>query len=212
MSLSRLLIRHFCDQIRLYADTQHLQDQIITAQKQLQQVNKIYVIYYNQCWTDITFKKDDLMLINERNISVNKQIKKLHWKKLSSFKIQCVINQLLYELNLSENCNIYNMFNVTLLKLFWDTHHMFSMLAKKNLLLNQDNEWEVKAIMNSWIYNSRLQYKDKDVKIFMLRTLTNQNLSIQYSVSVTKRPFICMKTSSAVFKIVFYNRDMTEWL
>ena len=59
----------------------------MTAQKQLQQVNKIYVSYYNQHWMNITFKEDNLVLINEKNVSVNKQIKKLHWKKLSSFKI-----------------------------------------------------------------------------------------------------------------------------
>ena len=35
MSLSRLSIRHSCEQIRLYADMQCLQDQIITAQEQL---------------------------------------------------------------------------------------------------------------------------------------------------------------------------------
>ena len=87
MSLSRLSIRHSQGQIRLYADTQHLQDQITTAQKQLQQVNEIYVSYYNQCWTEIMFKEDNLVLINEKNVSVNKQTKKLHWKKLSSFKI-----------------------------------------------------------------------------------------------------------------------------
>ena len=92
ISLSRLSIRHSQGQIRLYADTQHLQDQITTAQKQLQQVNEIYVSYYNQCWTEIMFKEDNLVLINEKNVSVNKQIKKLHWKKLSSFKIWCVIS------------------------------------------------------------------------------------------------------------------------
>ena len=98
------------------------------------------------------------MLINEKNISVNKQTKKLHWKKLSLFKVQYVLNWSLYKLNLSGNCNIYNVFNVTLLKLFWDTHYVFSALAEKDLLLNQNNEWEVKIIVNSWIQDSRLQY------------------------------------------------------
>ena len=70
------------------------------------------------------------------NISVNKQTKKLHWKKLSSFKVQCVLNWSLYKLNLSENYNIYNVFNVTLLKLFWGTRYVFSALAEKDLLLN----------------------------------------------------------------------------
>ena len=158
MSLSRLSIRHSQGQIRLYADTQHLQDQITTAQKQLQQVNEIYVSYYNQCWTEIMFKEDNLVLINEKNVLVNKQIKKLHWKKLSSFKIQHMISWLLYKLDLSENHNIYNIFNVDLLKLFWDTHHIFSTLAEKDLLLNQNNEWEVKVIINSCIQNNRLQY------------------------------------------------------
>ena len=35
---------------------------------------------------------------------------------------------------------------------------MFPALAGKDLLLNQDNEWEVKAIMNSCVHNGRLQY------------------------------------------------------
>ena len=158
MSLSRSFIRHSYEQIKLYADMQCLQNQITTAQEQLQQINKMYVSYYNQHWTEITFKKDNLVLINEKNVSVNKQIKKLHWKKLSLFKIQWVLNWLLYELDLSEDQNIYNVFNVTLLELFWDTHYVFFTLTEKDLLLNQNNEWEVKVIINSWIQNSRLQY------------------------------------------------------
>ena len=158
MSLSKPSIRHFWEQIRLYADTQCLQDQITAAQKWLWQVNEIYVSYYNQCWIKITFKEGNLVLINEKNVSVNKQTKKLHWKKLSSFKVWCVISWSLYELDLSENCNIYNIYNVALLKLFWDTHYVFSTLTEKNLLLNQNNEWEVKVIINSCIQNNRLQY------------------------------------------------------
>ena len=64
------------------------------------------------------FKKDNLVLINEKNVSVNKQIKKLHWKKLNLFKIQYVLNWLSYELNLSEDQNIYNVFKIALLELF----------------------------------------------------------------------------------------------
>ena len=64
------------------------------------------------------FKEGDLVLINGKNVSVDKQTKKLHWKKLDPFKVQCVVNALLYKLNILENCNIYNVFNVVLLKLF----------------------------------------------------------------------------------------------
>ena len=98
------------------------------------------------------------MLINEKNVLVNKQIKKLHWKKLSSFKVWHIVSWSAYELNLLKNQNIYNVFNVTLLELFWDTHHVFSMLTEKDLLHNWDNKWEVEVIMNSWVQNSRLQY------------------------------------------------------
>ena len=104
------------------------------------------------------FKEDNLVLINEKNVSVNKQMKKLHWKKLSSFKIQHMISWLLYELDLSENHNIYNVYNVALLKLFWDTHYVFSTLTEKDLLLNQNNKWEVEAIINNCIWDNRLQY------------------------------------------------------
>ena len=158
MSLSRSPIRHSWGQIRFYADAQHLQDQITMTQKQLWQVNEIYVSYYNQHWTEIMFKEDNLVLVNEKNVSVNKQTKKLHWKKLSSFKIQCVISWLSYELDLSENCNIYNVYNVALLKLFWDTHYVSSTLTEKDLLLNQNNKWEIKVIINNCVQNNRLQY------------------------------------------------------
>ena len=86
------------------------------------------------------FKEGDLVLINEKNVSVDKQMKKLHWKKLDSFKVQHVISQSLYKLNLSENQNIYNVFNVTLLEPFQGTHYVFPALAGKDLLLNQDNK------------------------------------------------------------------------
>ena len=69
-------------------------------------------------------------------MSVNKQMKKLHWKKLDPFKIQCVISQLSYKLNLSEDQNIYNVFNVTLLESFQGTHYVSPALAGKDLLLN----------------------------------------------------------------------------
>ena len=66
----------------------------------------------------IMFKEGNLVLVNEKNVSVDKQTKKLHWKKLDPFKVQHVISQSLYELDLSEDQNIYNMFNVALLKSF----------------------------------------------------------------------------------------------
>ena len=63
----------------------------------------MYTSYYNQRQMEIMFKGGNLVLVNEKNVSVNKQMKKLHWKKLSPFKVQCVISQSLYKLDLSED-------------------------------------------------------------------------------------------------------------
>ena len=67
---------------------------------------------------EITFKEGDLVLVNGKNVSVDKQTKKLHWKKLGPFKVQRVISQSSYKLNLPEDQNIYNVFNIALLEPF----------------------------------------------------------------------------------------------
>ena len=82
IDLSRLPIRHLYGQIRPYADAQQLRDQISTTRERLQQANKVYAQYYNKHRTDKKYNKGDLVLINGKNVSVDKQTKKLHWKKL----------------------------------------------------------------------------------------------------------------------------------
>ena len=104
------------------------------------------------------FKEGDLILINGKNVSVDKQTKKLHWKKLSPFKVQHVVNTSLYKLDISENYNIYNVFNVVLLKLFQGEHYVSLTLTAKDMLLNQDNEFEVKVIIDSYVSDRRLKY------------------------------------------------------
>ena len=88
MGLNRPLIQHSQGQIRPYVDAQQLQDQITMTWEWLQQANEIYARYYNQYQTDITFAEGNLILVNRKNVSVDKQTKKLHWKKLGPFKIQ----------------------------------------------------------------------------------------------------------------------------
>ena len=78
----------------------------------------MYARYYNQHQTDITFAEGNLILVNGQNVSVDKQTKKLHWKKLGPFKIQQVISRLSYELDIPADRNIYNVFNVALLEPF----------------------------------------------------------------------------------------------
>ena len=64
------------------------------------------------------FAEGDLVLVNGKNVSVDKQTKKLHWKKLGSFKVRRVISRLLYSLDIPADQNIYNNFNVALLEPF----------------------------------------------------------------------------------------------
>ena len=78
----------------------------------------MYARYYNQHRTVIIFAEGDLVLVNGKHVSVDKQTKKLHWKKLGPFKIRRVISRFLYELDILANQNIYNVFNVALLEPF----------------------------------------------------------------------------------------------
>ncbi|SLM40158.1 hypothetical protein HCAG_06438 [Lasallia pustulata] len=72
IGLSRPPIRHLRGQIRPYVDVQQLQDQITTIQERLQQANEMYARYYNQPQMDITFAEGDLVLVNGKNVSVDK--------------------------------------------------------------------------------------------------------------------------------------------
>ena len=158
MGLSIPPIRHSQGQIRPYVDVQQLQDQIMTTQEWLRQANKTYARYYNQHQTDIMFVEGDLVLVNGKNVSVDKQTKKLHWKKLGPFKIQRVISQLLYKLDILADQNIYNVFNVALLEPFQGEQQVSPTLAGKDLLPNRDDKWEVEAVVDSRVHDGRLQY------------------------------------------------------
>ena len=64
------------------------------------------------------YNEGDLVLVNGKNVSVDKQTKKLHWKKLGPFRVQWALNCLSYKLDIPAEQNIYNVFNVALLEPF----------------------------------------------------------------------------------------------
>ena len=68
----------------------------------------------NRYKKDITFKKDDFVFLNIKNIVINKLYKKLNDKMLDSFKVILIIN-FFYKLKLSEIIRIYNVFHFKLL-------------------------------------------------------------------------------------------------
>ena len=64
----------------------------------------------------MTFKKDDLVFLNIKNIIIDKPFKKLNDKMFDSFKVIFVIDSS-YKLKLSEIIKIYNVFHSKLLSL-----------------------------------------------------------------------------------------------
>ena len=64
----------------------------------------------------MTFKKDDLVFFNIKNIIIDKSFKKLNDKMFGSFKVIIVID-FFYKLKLSEIMRIYNVFHFKLLNL-----------------------------------------------------------------------------------------------
>ena len=64
----------------------------------------------NRYKKNITFKKENLVLFNIKNIIINKLSKKLNDNMFDSFKIIFVI-EFFYKLKLSEIIKIYNVFD-----------------------------------------------------------------------------------------------------
>ena len=62
----------------------------------------------------MTFKKDDLVFFNNKNIVINKSFKKLNDKMFDSFKIIFIIDSF-YKLKLFKIIKIYNVFHFKLL-------------------------------------------------------------------------------------------------
>ena len=83
----------------------------------------------NRYKKDITFKKNDLVFLNIKNIVIDKSYKKLNDKMLDSFKVISIIN-FFYKLKLSEIIKIYNVFYFKLLN-----------FVVINSLLNQKNSF-----------------------------------------------------------------------
>ena len=75
----------------------------------------------------MTFKKGDLVFLNNKNIVINKSFKKLNDKMFDSFKIIFIINSS-YKLKLFKIIKIYNVF-----------HSKFLNLIIINSLFNQKN-------------------------------------------------------------------------
>ena len=70
----------------------------------------------NRYKKDITFKEDDLVFFNNKNIVINKSFKKLNDKIFDSFKVIFIIDSF-YKLKLFKIMKIYNVFYFKFLNL-----------------------------------------------------------------------------------------------
>ena len=105
----------------------HMQNVLAYIRDNLNKTQFAMIKQINRYKKDVTFKKNDLVFFNSKNIVINKSSKKLNDKMFDSFKIISIID-FFYKLKLFKIIKIYNVF-----------HFKFLNLVVINLLFNQKN-------------------------------------------------------------------------
>ena len=100
----------------------------------------------------INYKIESRVFLNERNIITARFFKKLNDKMLNSFQIIDFIDSF-YKLKLLETMCIHDVFHSELLRLvvndsLSDQKNEFS----RSIVINDEDEWEIDNILNSWWY------------------------------------------------------------
>ncbi len=124
------------------------------------------------------YKIDDMMFLNSRNIMIARSSKKLNNKMLESFKILTEIEHA-YELKLSSTMKIHSEFILNLLRLnSKDLLKEQRNESSDSIVIDDEDEWEVKNILNFRHYRRRLQYrvnwKDYDVDLHWYNVNENE--------------------------------------
>ena len=93
-----------------------MQDVLVYIREKINKIQLIIIEQINRYKKDITFKKNDLVFLNIKNIIIDKSSKKLNDKMFDLFKIIFVIDSS-YKLKLFKIIKIYNIFHFKLLSL-----------------------------------------------------------------------------------------------
>ncbi len=109
----------------------------------------------------INYEIESKMFLNERNIVTAKLFKKLNDKMLDSFQIIDLVDSF-YKLKLLKTMCIHDVFHSELLRFVVND----SLSDQKNeflksIVINDEDEWEIDDILNSWWYWRWLQYRVK---------------------------------------------------
>ena len=71
----------------------------------LKQINRYRLLIFQ-------FKKRDIIMLNNKNIKINRSNKFLNYKNLGFYKIIKVIDNIIYKLKLSKKINIFFVFHL----------------------------------------------------------------------------------------------------
>jgi Reverse transcriptase (RNA-dependent DNA polymerase)/RNase H-like domain found in reverse transcriptase/Integrase zinc binding domain len=143
---------------------QHLQEHhwLITqyAKDYLEEANRKYAFYYNQKRAEpLRFKNGDLVLLNGKDIAVDKPTKKIHWKKLGPYKVlKEVSDGAAYELDIPKERSIYNVFNAALLEPFHEGRTVPPNMYREDLINLREDEWDVSEILDSKVEDQTLYF------------------------------------------------------
>jgi len=109
----------------------------------------------------INYKIESKMFLNEWNIITARSFKKLNDKMLDSFQITESVDSF-YKLKLSETMHIHDVFHSELLRsAVNDSLSDQKNESSRSIVINDEDEWKIDDILNSWRYRRQLQYRVK---------------------------------------------------
>ncbi len=147
----------------------HMKWSLVLIKQTLAKVRVTMKKQIDKHWKKMIYKIDDMIFLNSRNIMIARSSKKLNDKMLESFKILTEIKHA-YWLKLSLTIKIHSKFISNLLRL----NLKDSLKEQRNelsdfIMINDEDEWKVKNILNFRHYRRWLQYcvnwKDYDVDL-----------------------------------------------
>ena len=122
---------------------------------QLLQANEKYAEFYNKKHIQKEFDVGCHVWLDACNISTKRPSKKLQNKRLGPYTIMKKMSAQAYQLDIPKRQKIHNVFNIQLLKPVISPNATEMEIDK---LLEEDQEWEVQALLDSCIVDSMLHY------------------------------------------------------
>jgi len=127
-------------------------------------INERMAYYYNQHHgKEPELKKGDKVYLLQKNIQTDRPNQKLDFKKLGPYKVVTKKNRLNYEIEIPDNKNFFNVFHISLLEPAPKDVRLTTTI-QPNIINPDDNndndqEWEIQKILDSWYNDSLLQYQ-----------------------------------------------------